>query len=140
MERLLRLRAQSERAARRDLAEAMAEVRKIESSLAILEGSLQSCRGEIAAARPVAELAKALEAGLLHSRNRARDELLKAENRAELSRATYRERRRDLTTLSRLRERRHSAWRIETEREAQAEMDEMARVRYVNMQREGVGK
>ena len=42
-----------------------------------------------------------------------------------------------LKALERLRERRYSTWRIESERESQAEMDEMGRVRHLNLRREG---
>ncbi len=138
LERLLRLRAQTARIARRELAMARAEVGKIETRLAALEGSIQACRGEISADKPIAELARAMEAGMLYNRERIRKELVKAAERVELSRATYRERERDVTALKRLRERRHSAWRIETERESQAEMDEMGRLRHENLRREGV--
>ncbi len=138
LERLLRLRTQRARIARRELAVAMAEVGRIGTRLAALEGSLQACRGEISADVPITGLARAMESGLLYNLTRIRIELVKAEERAELSRATYRERQTDLMALQRLREHRYSTWRVETERESQAEMDEMGRVRHVNLRREGV--
>ena len=133
----MRLRSQRERLVRRELASAVAAVGGIEARLSALEGSLQACRGEIGSAVPVAELARALEGGLLYTRERVRKELEKAEEYAELTRETYRERMRELSALRRLRERRYSAWRIETERESQAEMDEAARIRHENLAGEG---
>ena len=138
LEKLLRLRAQRERVVRRELAGAVAAVGAIEARLSVLEGSLQACRGEISAAVPVAELARALQRGLLYTRERVRKELEKAEEYAELTRATYRKRFRELSALRRLRERRYSAWRIETEKQSQAEMDEAARIRHENLARKGV--
>ncbi len=137
LEKLLRLRAQRERLVRRELAGAVAAVGEIEARLSALEGSLQACRGEIGSAVPVAELARALEGGLVYTRERVRKELEKAEEYAELTRETYRKRMRELSTLRRLRERQYSRWRIETERKSQAEMDEVAHIRHQNLGREG---
>ena len=139
LQRLLRLREQRERIARRELAAVMSEVAGIRGRLDVLEGSLQVCRGEIYADASTAELARALEVGLLANRKRLSRELREGERRAEQSRVAYRECQRDVAALRRLREGRHTAWRIETERESQAELDEMARIRYVNQRREGAG-
>ncbi len=134
LERLLRLRAQQERIARRELARKMTEVGEVESRLTAIEESLQACRSEIGSTTPIAGLARALEVGLLHSRGFALGELRKAEKHLEIARETYREQFRDFTALQRLREKRHAAWLAQTEKESQAELDEMARVRHAKGQ------
>lgn len=139
LQRLLRLREQRERIARRDLAAAMAEVAEIRGRLHVLQRSLQACREEIVADAPSSELAKALENGLLANRKQLNRHMAEADKRAEQCRVAYREQQRDVTALRRLRERRYAAWRTEMERESQAELDEMARVRYANQRRKGAG-
>lgn len=130
LQKLLRLRAQRERISRRELARNVAAVGEVESRLDALEGSLRACRGEIGSRTPIAGLARALENGLLHSRGRAQKELTEAEELLDAARDAYRERFRDFVALRRLREKRHAAWKAQVEKEDQAEMDEMARVRH----------
>ena len=88
-----------------------------------------SCQPEIASTTTAA-LARALEAGLRHSRKRLEDVHSRAVHRAELRRVDYRESHRDLESLRRLRQRRRDAWLQSVRSAEQAELDEVARIRH----------
>lgn len=123
---LLRLRAQYERTARRELAKAMAAVSAIEQQLAAAARGLRECADQAVQPGAIGQLAKALENGLRRHHWRLQKQLQEAQQRLDLVRADYAQKAKDLRALQRLREHQHSAWRAETQRAEQAELEELA--------------
>jgi flagellar export protein FliJ len=128
LQTVLRLRGQLERLSRRTLAAAMASVNEAERRLQFAAHGLSECADHAQGRSPAAPLARALETGLRRNHLRAQNELRAAEANAESARADYLQRRQDLRSLERLRERRHEEWQTETNRAEQAELDELARL------------
>lgn len=125
---LLRLRAQFERSARKDLAAAMADVSACDRKLAAAEQGLRDCADQAVRSDPVGLLSRALEAGLRRHRWRVAQQQKAAEQRLAVARADYAQRARELKTLQRLREQQHDAWRQDALRAEQAEIDELAQL------------
>ncbi len=133
LERLERLRHHHEKIARRQFADRLAVVTAIEADLAVIDANLEVCRSED---RRANSLGEALQFGLLSSRRKLEQKLAQAETELEAARVQFAERRRDSKTLNNLHERRLEAWRAEVAREEQAELDEVARIRFSANQRE----
>ena len=125
---LLRLRAQFERSARRELATAMAEVSAFDQRLAAAAQGLRDCGEQAASSGPVGQLARSLETGLRRHEWRLRTGLQVAQTRLDAVRVDYVQKARELRTLQKLREQRHAEWRQSTQKAEQAELDELARL------------
>jgi flagellar export protein FliJ len=123
---LLRLRAQFERSARRDLAAAVAAVSAFDQRLAAAERGLEECGAHAAADGSVGRLARALETGLRRHQWRLRQGQQQAQQQLDVVRRDYVVKTRDLRTLRQLRTERHAEWRLAAQREEQRELDELA--------------
>ena len=123
---VLRLRAQLERQARRELASAMAVVSAIDQKLAAAEQGLRDCELQSVRTDAVGQLAKALDAGLRRHRWRLQKEQKDAQQRLDVVRADYATKARELKTLQNLRDQKKAAWREEVAQQEQAELDELA--------------
>lgn len=130
LQKLLLLKSQEERAARRALATAVGEVATLDGEARGLDALLRVCDQDEAAGGPAAALARALRAGLGARRTRVGRQLRDAELRLASVRATFVERRKEHHALANLRERRHEAWRMEWNAAEQSELDELARLRF----------
>ena len=133
LERLLRLRRQRERVARRELAVATAELGRLSDKQAALTSLIEHCRVEAGRAAP---LARGLERGLARARTQVTAQLATAEIAADRIRRSYTDRRRDLRALDRLRSRRFEAWRVTALAADQAEIEEVSRLQSVCRRRE----
>lgn len=125
---ILRLRAQFERSARKDLAAAMADVGVCDRKLAAAEQGVRDCAEQGVRSDPVGLLARALESGLRRHRWRVAQEKKAAEQRLTVARTEYAQKARELKTLQRLREQEHDTWRQDVLRAEQAEIDELAQL------------
>lgn len=134
--RLMRLRAHEERAARRSLADAVAEVARIENRIQGIDGDLTLLDAQDGLQRGGLALATALAGGLRGERQQLQVKLVTAAQVLARVRLLYQQKRTDLEALSRLRGRRLDEWRTSVEKEAQAEMDESALVRFAARSRE----
>ena len=123
---LLRLRAQYERTARRELATAMAAVSAIDQKLAAAKQGLRDCEDQAARTDAIGQLAKGLENGLRRHQWRLQKQLTEAQQRLDAVRIDYAQKAKDLRALQRLREQKHVEWRAETQRAEQAELEELA--------------
>ena len=130
LDKVLKLRAHGERAARRVLAERLSQLGVLEDDIRGVDRNLAVCRDDDSVNR-AAGLARALEAGLLRRRRGLTSDIEAAEQRVDLARESYREARVDHRAMSNLRARRFETWWREVEAEAQAEFDEMARTRFL---------
>ncbi|MHC4516409.1 MAG: hypothetical protein ACYTGW_05605 [Planctomycetota bacterium] len=130
LDKVLKLRAHGERAARRVLAEKLSQLGVLEDDMRGVDHNLAVCRDDDSA-NCAAGLARALEAGLLRRRRRLTSDIEAAEQRLDLARDAYREARVDHRAMSNLRARRFETWWREVEAETQAEFDEMARTRFL---------
>ncbi|MEE9126473.1 MAG: hypothetical protein V3U11_04980 [Planctomycetota bacterium] len=135
LDRVLKLRAHWERAARRALAEELSMLGQLEDAVRHIDHNLAVCRDDDSASS-VAGLARALETGLSRRRTHLTRDIEAAERRVDLARETYRETRIGHRAMSNLRSRRWEAWRHDFEAETQAEFDEMARTRFMLRKRE----
>jgi flagellar export protein FliJ len=125
---LLRLRAQFERSARRELAAAVGTVHGVEQRLAAAAQGLADCGAHAATNGAVGHLARALETGLQRHQWRLRSDLQRASQRLDAVRADYTVKVRDLRTLQRLRDERRAQWLAAVQKHEQAELDELARL------------
>lgn len=123
---LLRLRAQFERASRRELARAVQAVDAIDQKLAAAAQGLRDCAAEAPRADAVGRLARALEDGLRRHQWRLGRQRHDAQQQLDTVRADYVHKARELRSVQRLREQRHADWRQATQRAEQAELDELA--------------
>jgi flagellar export protein FliJ len=123
---LLRLRAQYERTARRELAAAMAAVNALDAQIAAAAAGLRDCADQAARPDAIGGLAKALEAGLRRHHWRLTQQLQKAQQRLEAVRADYAQKAKDLKALERLRDQQRAAWREQAQRAEQMELEEIA--------------
>jgi flagellar export protein FliJ len=127
LQSLLRLREQLERAERRGLAAALAEVAAVERRLEVARQGLDECAGHAAGTDAASRLARSLEAGLRRHQWRLGNELRRTEAHLERARAAFRERQRDARALQRLRERALTGWQSSVRAGEQAELEELAR-------------
>lgn len=123
---LLRLRAQLERNARRDLAAAVAAVSVFDQRLAAVEQGLEDCAAQASDTGAVGQLARALENGLRRHQWRLRTGQQQAQQQLDAVRAEFVVRSREHRTLRQLRDDRREAWRLEAQRQEQSEIDELA--------------
>ena len=123
---LLRLRAQFERSARRELATAMAAVAAVERQIEAARASLRDCADQAARGDSVGRFARSLEAGLRRHQFRLERQRVDAERRLDAVRADYAQKARDRRTLERLRDQQRDAHRQALQRAEQAELDELA--------------
>lgn len=123
---LLRLRAQFERASRRELAAAMGVLAAIDQKLAAAAQGLRECADQGARPDAVGQLAKALENGLRRHHWRLQIQLREAQLRLDAVRVDYTQKQKDLRTLQKLRDQQREAWRQDTLRSEQAELDELS--------------
>lgn len=123
---VLRLRAQLERNARRELATAMTALSTIDQQLAAAAAGLRDCAEQAVQPGAVGALSKALEDGLRRHQWRLHKRQQDAQKKVDVARGEYAQRARDLKALQKLREQQHGAWRAETQRAEQAELDEIA--------------
>lgn len=123
---LLRLRAQFERTARRELAVAMSAVSALDQQLAAANQGLRDCASQAIRTDAVGQLAKALENGLRRHQWRLQKQLQEAQQRLDVVRADYAAKARELRTLQKLREQKRAAWVQDNLRTEQAELDELA--------------
>ncbi len=135
LDKVLKLRAHWERAARRALAEELSMLGQLEDAIRRIEHNLAVCRDDDSASC-VAGLARALETGLSRRRGYLTRDIESAERRVDLAQETYRETRIGHRAMSNLRSRRLEAWRSDVEAEAQAEFDEIARSRFLRRKQE----
>ena len=123
---VLRLRSQVERAARKELAAATAEVNTVQQQLDAAEQALADCADQAARSDSVGQLARALEGGMRRHKWRLERQRKQAEQRLEGVRGDYTRKARELKTLQRLRDQEHEHWRLSAQRAEQAELDELA--------------
>ena len=126
---LLRLRSQLERAARRQLAVATADVATVEQRMEAAVRGLQDCEQQARGSGSVAMLARAMADGLVRHRHRLTNELRGAEARLDRARTDWLQSRRDHQVIEKLRQRRHQEWRQEQARDEQHELEELAQLR-----------
>ncbi len=125
---LLRVRTQFERAARRDLATAMAEVDRVEQLQRTAAQGVAEFADQAAGNDAVGFLARRLEVSLRQRQWRLAREMAAAEGRLGKARNDYAQRARDLRVLQQLREHKRTEWRIEAARAEQAELDELSQL------------
>ena len=135
--KLLRVRTHKERAARRDMAEALAELQRLELKVQSAERDLAACVDEAAGNSSGAGLAHAMQKGLEGLLRRLRRDRDAADGVAAKAREFYRERRSELRSIERLRERRLEEWREQLLKSEQKQMDEVARLRSVRVRHRG---
>ena len=123
---VLRLRAQLERTARRELATAMGTLASVDQKLAAAAAGLRDCAEQASRAHGVGQLAKGLEQGLRRHHWRLQKQRQEAQQRLDVVRTDYTQKARDLKALQKLRDQQREAWRLETQRAEQAELDELA--------------
>lgn len=123
---VLRLRAQFERSARRELAIAMAAVSAIDQKIAAANQGLRDCALQAWRPGAVGQLAKALESGLRRHHWRLQKQQQEAQQRLDAVRIDYTVKARELRTLQKLREQKRAAWVQDSLRAEQAELDELA--------------
>ena len=123
---VLRLRAQVERTARKELAAVMAEVNTLQQQLDAAQQALADCADQASRTDAVGQLARALEGGMRRHAWRLERQREQAEQRLEAARVDYAGKARELKTLQRLRDNEHELWRQEALRAEQAELDELA--------------
>jgi len=123
---VLRLRAQLERTARRELATAMGAMATVDQKLAAAAAGLRDCADQASRADGVGQLAKGLEQGLRRHHWRLQKQRAEAQQRLDVVRADYTQKARDLKALQKLRDQQREAWRLEAQRAEQAELDELA--------------
>lgn len=123
---VLRLRAQLERTARRELATAMGTLASVDQKLAAAAAGLRDCADQASRADGVGQLAKQLEQGLRRHHWRLQKQRVEAQQRLDVVRADYTQKARDLKTLQKLRDQQREAWRLDVQRAEQAELDELA--------------
>ncbi len=128
LQTVLRLRGQFERQSRRVLAAAMAEVGGVEGRLRSVGQGLRECADQANGVTTGAQLARALETGLRHYQWRLQRELGRVQAVAESARVAFLERRQELRSLERLRERGLDEWRTAAVAAEQGELDELARM------------
>lgn len=122
--KLERLRSHMERLAQRSLAEALASVNILRNQMKVVYQNIEACEAELESAPA---LGIALIDGFNVIRTRLDREIEQADQRVEVARTAYHKRRRDAKSLRRLKEDKHAAWKAESMKEEQAELEEMAR-------------
>lgn len=122
---VLRLRAQLERAARRDLAAALSSLATLDQQFEAATQGLRDCAEQAVQAGPVGALSKAFEDGLRRHQWRLQQRREQAQKAADAARAQFVQRAADRKALARLRDQQHTAWRAEAQRVEQAEADEI---------------
>lgn len=115
-----------ERAARKELALAMAEVNRFEQQIQAAARGLADCADQASRSDSVGQLARALEEGLRRHRWRLIRQRKAADQKLDTVRVEYMQKARELKTLRRLRDQKHEEWRQDQMRAEQAEIDEMA--------------
>lgn len=128
LQTVLRLREQHERAARRQLALAMQAVAAIDQRLATVGQGLRDCQDQGRGAGATAALARSLEDGLRRFQWRLLQQKQRADGVAEQARRFYVERRVELATMQKLRERSHAEWQTAAMAAEQHELDELSRL------------
>lgn len=123
---VLRLRAQLERTARRELAVAMGALAAVDQKLAAAVQGLRDCAEQAARPDAVGQLAKGLENGLRRHQWRLQKQQKEAQQRLDVVRADYAQKQKDLRTLQKLRDQQREQWRLAVQRAEQAELDELA--------------
>lgn len=123
---LLRLRAQLERNARRELAAALGALDAIEQRLAAATAGVRDCGEQGVRTDAVGHLARGLETGLRRLMWRLGKQRTEAQQKVDVARTDYAQKARDLKALQRLRDQQRDAWRLEAQRVEQAELDELA--------------
>lgn len=128
LQTVLRLREQYERTARRQLAEAMQAAAQIDQRLSNVAQGLRDCQDHGRGTDATAALARSLENGLRRFQWRLVQDKRAADAVAETARKHYLDRRVELATMQKLRERSHETWQQTALAEEQKELDEMARL------------
>lgn len=123
---LLRLRAQLERSARRELATALGALDAVEQRLAAATAGVRDCGDQGVRTDAVGQLARGLETGLRRFQWRLGKQRVDAQKKVDAVRADYAQKARDLKALQRLRDQQRTAWRQEVLRAEQTELDELA--------------
>jgi flagellar export protein FliJ len=123
---LLRLRAQLERASRRELATAIGGLAAIDQRLAAAAQGLRECAEQGTRPGAVGQLAQQLENGLRRHRWRLQQQQRAAQQQVDVARADYAQRARDVKALQVLRDQQRAAWQLAATRAEQAELDELA--------------
>ena len=136
LDKLLRLRGQQQRQARRELAAALTELHAAQARIAGVAESIAACEADRIAPGPLSGLASALCNGLSASLARLERERLGAQELVEQRLSAYEVRRREHEALAKLYARQRGEWEVRAAREMQAEMDEVARLRFVARMRE----
>ncbi len=102
-----------------------------------VEDNLSACQ-EQSREEGMRSLTQALQRGLQESRRLCESKIATAEQRVEQARDGFNDSRKNLKSLTNLRERRWEAWMQEMESETQSEFDEMARLRFQQRRREEI--
>ncbi|MBL9077462.1 MAG: flagellar export protein FliJ [Planctomycetes bacterium] len=123
---LLRLRAQLERNARRDLAAAVTEVQAYDQRLAAAAQGLRDCAEQGRDHGAKGSLARSLEVGLRRHQWRLQQGQQQAQQKLDAARAEFVVKTRERRTLQNLRDRRREEWRVDAQRAEQQELDELA--------------
>ncbi|MCA8954253.1 MAG: flagellar export protein FliJ [Planctomycetes bacterium] len=125
---LLRLRAQLERAARRELARATAALQTVNRQLVNAARGRQEFGEAAARGGSTGALARALEAGLLRQEWRLLGEKRRAVATLETARTSYLQKTVEVGALENLRERRFEDWKNAAQRAEELELDELSRL------------
>lgn len=125
---LMRLRSQLERAARRELARATAELHAVDQQLAAAAHGRREFGETAVRGGPTGMLARALEAGLARHEWRLLGSQRRFAAALESARADYMQKARELGTLEKLEARRRDEWRADVQRAEEQELDELARL------------
>lgn len=128
LQTVLRLREQHERAARRQLATALQAAALVDQRLANVGQGLRDCQDQARGVDAAAALARSLEQGLRRYQWRLLRDKRAADAAAEAARAQYLERRVELATMQKLRDRSYDSWQQAARAAEQAELDELARL------------
>lgn len=129
LQRVHKLRQHRERASRVALAEELSRLAELEERRSWITENLTACRGDFPG-RKMVSFVQAIERGLAHVCRRLDGDIEQAEGQVESARIVYQEHRQALLATGKLRELRAARWRREAEAEAQANFDEMARIRF----------
>jgi flagellar export protein FliJ len=104
----------------------MGTLASVDQKLAAAAAGLRDCADQASRADGVGQLAKGLEQGLRRHHWRLQKQRAEAQQRLDVVRADYTQKARDLKALQKLRDQQREAWRLETQRAEQAELDELA--------------
>lgn len=135
LDKLLRLRSQAERGARRVLATEVSALTALEVGMADIDACICACREEepllASGGQKTSRLLAAVQHGLERKRVRIEAAMNAARERVTAARDAYRRFHQDAEAVRSLRSRRYEEWREASLAEEQRELDELTQARFV---------